>query len=253
MILSITESCSMGCIHCMNDAVSCDKHMDLATFKDSIKFFNKYGGIELIISGGEPTEHPEWIKFLTYALENARGPMNVCHVTLTTNGKYFIGNQDLQKYMMILMDKYRDFNIQITYDKRYYPEELNFDETFFYLTPVVFCNKVEYIYPMGRAKNNNLPWNSKASKCFNIRSLVRNLKSLSQATLVLATKMKFCTPRINYDGRISLGESSLCPKICNIHEGEQTIVDKICKFKCDGCSIINDNLSKEYKMAIGEE
>lgn len=38
MIISITESCHMGCSHCMDDAKPCEKHMSMRTFQDAISF-----------------------------------------------------------------------------------------------------------------------------------------------------------------------------------------------------------------------
>ena len=51
MVIKITEKCSMGCSHCMNNALPTGKHMSFDTFKDVIKFQKQYGGAFCMISG----------------------------------------------------------------------------------------------------------------------------------------------------------------------------------------------------------
>ncbi len=69
MLISITESCSMGCTHCMSNAVKRDRHMDFQTFKDSVEFALKYQpACAIVLSGGECMEHPKFKEFLEYAL-----------------------------------------------------------------------------------------------------------------------------------------------------------------------------------------
>ncbi len=256
MIISITESCHMGCSHCMDDAKPCDKHMCMRTFQDAISAFNQFGGIECLLTGGEPTENPEWIKMLEYALERAHGSSGTgfAHITLTTNGMNISKNRDIQTYLMLLMQKHNGkLSIQVTHVDEYYPTEVDFSAPFFNCQHVVICRQIEEIYPIGRARDNNMPWKSKCSKCFNIRSATRTFQDLNKATMMLALKGKFCTPQISINGDIKLGESTLCPPCSSIYNGTEKIVNDICNFHCNYCDMINKNLPLEYKKAIGEE
>ena len=54
MMIKITEKCSMGCIHCMNNATPNGKHMDFDIFQRVVSFQKQYGGPFCIITGGEP-------------------------------------------------------------------------------------------------------------------------------------------------------------------------------------------------------
>jgi MoaA/NifB/PqqE/SkfB family radical SAM enzyme len=65
MMIKITEKCSMGCSHCMNNATPNGKHMVDATFVKVIKFQKKYGGPFCMITGGEPSEHPMFKQYLS--------------------------------------------------------------------------------------------------------------------------------------------------------------------------------------------
>lgn len=252
MIISITESCHMGCSHCMDDAKPCDKHMSMRTFQDAISFFNQFGGIECLLTGGEPTDNPEWLEMLKYALERVHGSTGtgIAHITLATNGMNIAKDKDLQKYLTILMQKYDNFNIQVTHVKEYYPIDVDFNTPFF--DAVGICTKIESMYPMGRARDNKLPWQVKCSKCFNIRSATRSFRDLNKASIMLAMMGKFCTPQISINGEVKLGESTLCPPCSSIYTGTEQLINDICNFHCNGCDMINKHLTPEQRKAIGE-
>jgi hypothetical protein len=239
----------------MDDAKPCNKHMSFETFKSAIDFFNHYGGVELVITGGEPTDNPSFIPMIIYALKHAYGSVggNTCHVTLATNAMNIANDHDLQKYLLIFFDKYNDkFHIQVTHDDRYYPIPVDLSSNFFKMPNVIICKEVRHIYPMGRARDNNLPWQSQCSKCFNFRSLIRTTQSIDKACITLALYNKYCTPQISIDGKLKLGESTLCPVCSDINNSHDKIVEDILNFHCNQCDIINKNLTIEQKQAIGE-
>lgn len=255
MIISITESCHMGCSHCMDDAKPCDKHMSMRTFQDAISFFNQFGGIECLLTGGEPTDNPEWIKMLEYALERAHGSTGtgVAHITLATNGMNITNKRDIQNYLLLLMQRYPGkLNIQVTHVDQYYPHHIDLSQDFFHCGQVTVCDSIEAIYPMGRAKDNKLSWRAKCSKCFNIRSATRSFRDLNKASIMLAMMGKFCTPQVSINGEVKLGESTLCPPCSSIYTGTEQLINDICNFHCNGCDMINKHLTPEQRKAIGE-
>ena len=196
MLIKITRKCRMGCSHCLDDAKPVEEYMSFDVFKRVIEFISEHPYTQIIISGGEPTEH---------------------------------------------------------YDLRYYPIRINTDDDIFKLNNVVFIDKVEHIYPMGRALDNNIKHDSVGSKCFNIRSITRNTKDLNNTFYQLFLRMKFCTPNVDIHGDIKLGESLLCPECSNIFKSDDEIVQDIVNFKCSKCDLINKKLPKEYRNAIGED
>jgi predicted nucleic acid-binding Zn ribbon protein len=70
---------------------------------------------------------------------------------------------------------------------------------------------------------------------------------------MLAAKGKFCTPHININGYIKLGESDLCPNCSHIDRPHDEIINDILAFRCNGCSHINSNLPESYRKIIGED
>ena len=248
MMIKITEKCSMHCKHCLNDATSCENHMDFHTFKKAIAFQKMYGGPFCIMTGGEPTEHPLFAYFIGFIMEELKD----CFITVTTNGVWM---QDNESFIRNMNEVYGvRLMFQVTNDERYYPTRINLSLPVFNLDNVVVCEEIAQIYPQGRALYNNLPWESKGSKCFNIRAITHQVevKDLRIIIGMLAVKQKFCTPHIGIDGCIKLGESDLCPACSHIDKSHNEIIKDILEFRCDGCKHVNDSLPQEYRKIIGE-
>lgn len=249
MMIKITEKCSMGCSHCLNKATPNGKHMDFHTFKKAIAFQKKYGGSFCIITGGEPTEHPEFEKFLEYAFKE----LIDCFITITTNGVWLQTHQDYVKDIGKRMGNAVTF--QVTSDKRFYPTQIDLSLPVFRNYNVIVCERLLAIYPQGRALDNKLEWDSKGSKCFNIRAIANQVNTNNLGVLIslLAIKQKFCTPHIGINGCIKVGESDLCPNCSHIDKSSIEIMNDIRNFKCNGCNHINKKLPEQYRKVIGEE
>lgn len=238
MLIKITESCHMGCSHCLSNCVPSTNHMSIDTFVDALKFCIKYDCALFgnIISGGEPTDNPNFEKFIDiyYSLYNLN---TVCLVT--TNGHWLINNQEK---VLDMLNKYPFLFFQVTYDERYYPIKLDVDNPLFKHERIGGISIVDHIYPQGRALINNIPSDNKiitVPKCTNLKLFIAQTEShsLSDVLYNLRLKLKYskCTPAINYDGSIGLGESNLCPRCCNIYQDEQIILNSMINSKCNKC------------------
>jgi MoaA/NifB/PqqE/SkfB family radical SAM enzyme len=113
--------------------------MTFNAFKDAIEFQKKYGTMFLILSGGEPTEHPDFKNFLLYALNE----LPYCMITVTTNGVWMQSNEDFVQYILEKYDKRAMF--QVTSVPEYYPVQINTALPVFSLSNVVVCTKIEAI------------------------------------------------------------------------------------------------------------
>ena len=248
MLISITEVCRMGCLHCMDDAKPKGQHMSMETFQEAVNFFIRHDNSNFIMTGGEPTENPHFWEMVEYAAK--RVPI----VTVTTNGMNLVDNNDAYERINSLNKKYGEKILwQVTHVEKYYPQHINYFDKIFSLENVFLTTELEAIYPQGRARTNKLSWNSKGSKCFNIRSLARKFENFDLAIAGLKMKFKFCTPQIDIHGNIKLGESMLCPVASNIYKTPHKIVEDICNFKCSQCDIVNRRLPIQYLEAIGEK
>lgn len=71
MLLQITTRCSMGCTHCMGDYKPDGIDMSLEDFKavvDSLKDVFLHEKPVLLITGGEPLDHPQFADMFVYAV-----------------------------------------------------------------------------------------------------------------------------------------------------------------------------------------
>lgn len=254
MLLKITEACSMGCTHCMNDAKPDGEHMTMDTLEAALDFIirnNIYHHI--VLSGGEPTEHPEFPLFMGYIIARLNRIEFPKMITITTNGFWILDNISAAKEIVASGNQYTDIQFQVSTDTRYYPKKLDVTKRIWREKGFELCKDcVEHMYPQGRALTNNLPWQAKASKCFNVRALAKQLPNPTVEKVVTALFgfFKFCTPAIRIDGAISLGESDLCPKCASIYDKEEDIIQNIIDFKCNGCDHINSKLSSMYSHFV---
>lgn len=75
--IQITERCQMKCVHCCMGATAKGRDMTWETFKAAI---DQEAGNHVTIGGGEPTLHPQFERFLFYAIGKCES------VWLATNG-----------------------------------------------------------------------------------------------------------------------------------------------------------------------
>ncbi|MBP5433621.1 radical SAM protein [Ruminococcus sp.] len=256
MMISITEKCSMGCSHCMDNAKADGGHMTMETLEAAMDFVIRYNVHQaLIITGGEPTEHPEFPLIMGYIMARLHKTGQQCLPTITTNGFWILENEENMKLAKSIatVDPLVKVQWQISTDTRYYPKKLDVTKRIWREPGFVLCKDcVEHMYPQGRAKLNGFKPDVKASKCYNIRAVTKQIPAPTVEKIVwqLAMLRKFCTPSIRIDGGISLGESLLCPKAASIYDSEADIIQKIKDFKCDGCYPLNENLAPLYKQFL---
>lgn len=251
MLIKITDKCSMGCSHCLSDCTPnlCD--MDWNTFIDTMSFYDKYCKSiikPILISGGEPTESNIFMNVIRYFIDNIN-KYNDILITITTNGLWLTNNEELVKDLEKFLP---NCSFQIVVDDRYYPVHIDENSPIFNYNNVMLCHNVMRIYPQGRALENNLPFQAKASKCFNVRTITKQMigSSLSDIFKVMELNAKFCTPHIDIDGNIKLGESRLCPICSNIYKTEKEIINDIINFQCHQCDFINNKLPEAHRKSI---
>lgn len=234
MMIKITERCTMGCTHCLNDAKPDGKDMTVETFIETLNFCrNNNIGTMMTITGGEPTEHREFGKIMNALIKFEDETRWFTEITITTNG------EDILIF-------------QVSTDSRYYPRKIQTHKRIFREPGFVLCEDcVESVYPQGRALLNCLPYNRKSPNCFNVRALVKQgVRSLNELEMVMLAHGKFCTPHISINGEIKLGESDLCPVCASIHDDPKVIIEKIKSFNCNGCKHIVDNLEEKYRKFL---
>lgn len=254
MLLKLTESCSMGCLHCMSNCVSDETtHMTEDTFNQTLEFINKYRNSlhAVVVSGGEPTEHPNFSEYMIKLVNKfSVYGINAPQIAICTNGLWI--DQNFNEWKDLYNELRSIYKVpilwQITNIPGLYPNKLN-DYTIKKLSKMksVFVENTtsnNVLYPQGRTLENNLEWKTKGPKCFNLRSISKNCTKFSELLTALTLLGKTCTPSIEYDGSLKLGESYLCPKCSTIWDSDSGIIKNIKEFKCIACKEAISNLSE---------
>ena len=251
MLIFITNRCHMGCVHCMDDCKPEGEDMSFSTFQDAVEFsLTRALPTPLMISGGEPTEHPQFQQFVGYAIQKIQELPTPIPLLILSNGQWLSEHTGFLKSLDDLNLPW--IGVQVVIDDRYYPTHVD-EGILSQYKCVKLCQGVIQIYPIGRAKDNHLPWQAKASKCFNVRAAVKQLHPASYQDLTLRYSIahnKFCSPNIGINGELRLGESFLCPACSTIYKSDAEIMYDIAKFKCSGCDFINEKLDVVYKQFL---
>ena len=235
MLIRVTNSCRMSCSHCMVDAKPGGRHMDMSVFAATLDFTSRVGVPLLIISGGEPTDHPDIVDMLK--IGRSTGML----VSVLSNGM-FLGEDAVRRDAILDACD----SVQVTNDPRFYPKRVDpFDHP-----KVVFEDRVRVLSPFGRAKNSS-SCTRQAPTCFNLRSIVRATGSLRVAIEVLAKRGRFCSPSVNVDGNVVCGEAPSCSSIGSVNDTLDEISKNIAELQCSRCGLVN-NLDKRHRTAIGE-
>jgi len=211
-------------------------------------------GKVFILSGREPTEHRDFDTMMQTIIDWQRFHKYIHSIFVTTNGENIAKDW---KYYVDLQKRFKEVGIslqfQVSADVRFYPRRIPVHKRIFREEGFLLVDDcVEQVYPQGRAKENNIPWQSKCSKCYNCRAISHQKENCTLADIekILLSYGKFCTPHISTAGNIKLGESDLCPICCGIFDFPDVIMKSIREFKCNQCDFINDKLDDFHKKFL---
>ena len=280
MLIKVTQACSMACTHCMENSLPKDPSMDYPTFVKALKFSARVEGFSwkrngfgtILLSGGECTEHPEFVKFLESAMrfqEHVAKQGVVVMIMLITHGKW-LTDPVLRKAILRPEWPFPRLGVQVTNDPRFYPELVELGEADPRVQPV---DKIGHLMRLGRGKKlkstrdgSELPPESRAPSSFNFRSAVRWYRELPlaihsvrtpRALLVSqgyeggSTDGKACSPSILVDGTFVAGETRFCWPIGTIDSTNDEIVKKVLEMgSCNRCGA-ESNLGQAERRALG--
>lgn len=255
MLIKITNKCSLGCTHCMEDSTVQGGHMTEDTFRKALDFTARAERLArnhgcptmVLLTGGECTEHPDILRFLELVEETG-----LC-LTLLTNG-HWLKDPALRE---AILRPGRHLFIQLTYDPRFYPTPPpEWDDPRIHRVPTL-----TQLLPLGRAgrKKNLTKLGVPAQKVpgsFNFRSAVRGTRSFEEAVAILrvramAGKSGHCTPSITHEGDVLAGESRQCWKVGTVDSTfEELTKNTLAMGSCNRCGL-EDNLGADHKRAIG--
>lgn len=252
MLIKVTNSCSMGCNHCMEDSTRKGQHMTEETFLKALELTLRLEeqarqiGLPtcILFSGGECTEHPDIVKFVEIAVARKFVPF------LITNGM-FLNNPELRD--ALLRKEWPHLLVQVTNDPRFYPTAPPQYED----PRVVYVPELTAMIPLGRYKGKTSDVRMlRAPQSFNLRSLTRSFRDVRPAIAALRVRAATgssgnCSPNISDQGDLHAGETRNCWKIGDVNSTVEEITKALLDMgSCNRCGL-ETGLSQEHKRAIG--
>lgn len=240
MLLRITDRCYGRCNHCMIMGSSPKgEHMTMETFERALAFIRRTQTRVLLVSGGEPFEHPQVFKMAERLKEMALE--DIFFVSFASNGHFAFDDNKMRQVETM------GIGVQVTCDHRYYPRLVPREK--FSSQQFTFEDTLRTIFPCERSEASGIPTNRTNPLCFNLRSATRSLGYIVGTTM-LALKGRVCTPAINIDGTVVAGEADTCHKVGTVDSSLGELNDAICNMRCNRCGLGN-NLSQLHLDAIG--
>ncbi len=237
MLLRITNRCHAGCSHCLIDGSGPNgEHMSVDLVKESVLFAERFGVSVLLVSGGEPFEHPD-IERLLPIFERIR------IVFFLSNGHFL---RDKDKLDMVLRNELR---VQVTYDPRYYKVPVTFPEELLRNEDFMFSDEVSLLFPCRRTREAGILSTRESPPCFNLLSIASTI-GIVDAVRLLETQGRVCGPSINIDGSVRAGESDTCYALGNICSSSKELNQALREMKCNRCGLW-ENLGVIKEMFCG--
>jgi len=200
--------------------------MSVDTVASSLAFMEKHKVKTCMVSGGEPTLSPEFEQIMDMVC------MSVPFVILMSNGT-FAFDDHIFNIVKDILDRWTTLSLQVRTHPRYYPSYKRImDCRRLRKLPRTFVQDDGIVLTaLGRCTENQ----KKFPTCSNFWSASQN-KGLSFSDVIreIESRGRFCTPSINVDGTISMGETPFCQKIGNVVNG----VGKVLGMKpCNKCGL----------------
>jgi len=255
MVFQITNYCEMECPHCMSVCSTKGIHATLNTIEQMCIFAKKYNPKTVLISGGEPTQHPDFIDYFEIILKEL---YNRCAVILASNGDFLFKNKIRDN--LIKLNKEFLFAIQISSIKGLYKRTSSTQKLFkkykrkFKMMGLI--EEITVIDQLGRATGKDwskfTTYKRKAPNCFNLLSCAYSPITNSFRDVIFQIHNKnACKPFITPEGNIHVGESHFCHKIGTIWDNDPTLYNNIKKVEpCGKCGAPIDQF-KLLKSAYG--
>lgn len=139
--IELTNSCNLSCDYCYMNAIKANNirfnNIDTKLLISKLKKLKKNGVLEIGLTGGEPTLHPDFVKIALFAINNFE------LVEIITNGT---NPSKLVKLINKLSSKNKcKLNLSISFNE-WYRNHLNLFNNNFYLVNTI--NKIKNLHPI---------------------------------------------------------------------------------------------------------
>lgn len=254
MLIQITNHCTLNCPHCMQNSTENGHHMSKDTFSKAIEFGIWSGALTFNISGGEPTEHPEFESFINQLQDKLSqspytefgGPL----FTIESNGEWA---RDIHKTNTVkrILKHNRLAGFQISSFKGLYK---NYSFIQKYKSKIKALSKKIFIadegiismQDLGRASTTDnvdvrkaIAENRHNVSCLNGCLASKQISDMKELSVNLAKRNQHCKPFVDWKGNVHWSESIGCPSYGNVNTDDfETIWQNLRKaVPCGKCSL----------------
>lgn len=240
MLIQITNRCHMGCPHCMQESTARGKHMTEETFQQVHAFCQQARPLVVSVTGGEPTEHPQWLSMTKTLLALPTKPL----VSITTNGAWIEDAKTRIAMARIIRENKGRLKVQVYSHPEYYRAHdwtVAHKAQFKSIGCIADFDSPIFMQDLGRARKNckeEVSESDHVPSCINSHLIAKQARSLPHFLSMAAQAGKFCRPLIDPDGNIHMSESWLCPTVAHVSDGTNEAFRKMKASRpCKGCQL----------------
>lgn len=221
MLIQITNRCHMQCPHCMQDSTPDGRHMTEETFAQVLDFCKEAQPMVVSVTGGEPTEHPQWAE-ITRAL---LALPSVMVLTVLTNGAWIDDDKKRVTMAQLIRQSKGRVKVQVYSHPKYYKNHewtVAHEARFKSIGCITDFTAPIYMQDLGRARKNcqeEVKASDYVPSCINSHLIAMQAWNIHHFFTMAAQAGKFCRPLIDPDGNIHMSESWLCPTVAHVSDG----------------------------------
>lgn len=245
MMIQVTNRCQMLCPHCLDDSRPCGEDCGMITadtFDKACKFAADASVWQVLISGGEPTEHPNLAELCKIAANHG------LNFTICTNGMW-MGDAKAEWRMEKIAKMKACLYIQLYTNPRWYrlhdktiAEWKKQESRWRSMSMTLVTDEIRSMQALGRAKHCNEAMEEVRKSKYHNACLVPSLMAhqcsdIKQFSFMMNTQGHFCTPLVDWQGNLHMSESWLCPHIGSVlTDTTEQLWEKMRQFRpCGGC------------------
>ena len=257
MMLQVSNRCRMMCPHCMDDSRPDGGLMDMHTLRNALAFASAAKLRHVVISGGEPTEHPDLLNFCK-EVSKAGLAFSLC-----SNGMW-LGDEKAE-WRAERIAKLRGFvGMQIYSNPKWY--RIHNDTVARYrvqeqrwrgLGIGLDLNDIRSMSDIGRARTCEAAMEEVRRSKYHNMCLTAHLTAVQSGSLeqffrLMLSQFKSCTPMVDWKGLFHMSESCLCPHIADINsDSPETIWERMRSSRpCGGCLPCRRFLSEDTDKMV---
>ena len=211
----------MGCPHCMQESGPRGKHMTAETFEQVLAFCREAKPLIVNITGGEPTEHPDWLHMTRSVLALP----SVKAVSILTNGAWIEDNATRIQMAKLIRGSKGRLKVQVYSNPKYYRDHewtVAHEQQYRSIGCTPDFHSPIFMQDLGRASKNCLEETEQSThvpSCINSHLIARQATDFQNFFRMCVMAAKFCRPLIDPDGNIHMSESWRCPVVSHVSYG----------------------------------